>query len=431
MFRVNLKYILFLLNFALIANCGGGGGSGQSDIGTAPQISNLTLSRTSVPYLDGDGTTDITGQFDYIDPDLDITSVRIEVSDGTSLSIDVPNPLPAGTGTLIGQFTISTSQLGDFTADVWAEDANGNTSNRLSTTFSVVVDTNTWYERESGLVSELMSVVWNGSLFVAVGIYGAVMTSPDGVAWTVRDSGTNAGLNRAHWDGTHFYVVGDQSTILRSSDGISWTTVNTGADVQLKGIASSGLIFVAGGRVSGSGDAYILTSMDGETWVENNSIPQSGKSVSGIAWSGQQFVASLSINLFPNDGRVLVSVDGITWIEVVISNDSLSTLSIIWDGNQFVAGGVVGRLHMSPDGVNWMEHDTGTSTNYFDIASSGKILIAHGNGTGVATTDNGATWQTFSIGSFYTGHGLAWGNNKFTSVGYIGPGQGGAIFATR
>lgn len=429
--RVNQICRVFVLGFALIAGCGGDGGSEQPGIGTAPQISNLTVSQTSVPYLAGDGTINITGQFDYIDPDLDITTVRVDISDGTSLSIDVPIPLPAATGSLVGEFMISTAQLGEFSADVWVVDASGNTSNRLSTTVSVVVDTNVWYERVSGLTAELRSVVWNGSLFVAVGLSGEIMTSPDGVDWTARDSGTSASLYRAHWDGTHFYAVGDQSTILRSPDGTSWTTVNTGANVQLKGIASSGLLFVAGGRHVDSNSAYILSSMDGETWLENNSIPQSGKSISGIAWSGQQFVASLSVNQFPNDGRVLVSVDGVNWIEVVISNESLSTLSIIWDGNQFVAGGIVGRLHTSPDGVNWAEHDTGTSTNYFDVASSGEILIAHGNGTGVATIDSGATWQTFNIGSLYTGHGLAWGNNKFVSVGYIGPGQGGAIYTTR
>lgn len=416
----------------LVASCsGGGGGDGDLPQGTAPQISNLTVSPDTIFYLEGDGATIISAQMDFVDPDLDIAKAWIQYYDGSRTSIALP-AIKVAAGTLSGDLTVGNTELGTFTSQVWLEDAAGHTSNRLSVDVSVVVDTNTWLDRTPAGVGVLNGVVWNGTQFVAVGNGGSIVTSPDGISWTNRNSGSTQRLNGVSWDGSRFLVAGDGATVLSSPDGADWITLHSGADeIWLQAAVASGNRLVAAGMLSGPNTAYVLTSNDGLTWTQAPSVPQSGRSVTGLAWSGQLFVASTMANAFPNDGRLLVSQDGLIWNEVLVSPDSPSTLCVIWDGSRFVAGGIGGRLFMSPDGTNWTTVYTPSISNYLGIANSGTILMAYGLiSNGVATSDDGASWQTFYIGNDFNGRSLAWGNSRFVAVGSAGPGPG-AIYTTR
>lgn len=110
-------------------------------------------------------------------------------------------------------------------------------------------------------------VIWNGSLFLAVGGTGCglgqavVMRSNDGFTWT-RSAlpDTVAPLNHAlaavTWDGSRFYAAGDNlqtgRVIVSSADGVTWVQehVSTASGMgagSLSGIASSGSRLVAVG----------------------------------------------------------------------------------------------------------------------------------------------------------------------------------------
>ena len=79
--------------------------------------------------------------------------------------------------------------------------------------------------------STLNDVAWNGSLYVAVGVAGRIITSPDGIDWKLRQSGTTANLLAVMWDGVEWVVVGTVpvapdttgSVNLISPDGVVWT----------------------------------------------------------------------------------------------------------------------------------------------------------------------------------------------------------------
>jgi len=124
-----------------LATGGGGGGDGGGPVtpvtNTPPQISNLQLSQDSVDFLAGGGTILIQAQLTYTDPEADVVNVRVEVSDGTSLTVPVPS-LPGSSGTIVGAVSLSTSVSGTFQAEVWVVDQRGNESNRLTTTFTVL-----------------------------------------------------------------------------------------------------------------------------------------------------------------------------------------------------------------------------------------------------------------------------------------------------
>lgn len=431
-----MKNMISLFCAVTLVACGGGGGGDSSqppDFGTAPRLDALRLSRDHAFVREGDGMAIISAEIDYTDPERDLAHVHVVVSDGTELDIPVPGPVPAATGTLIGDLSISTAAMGDFTAEVWIEDAAGNDSNHISVEFSIVIDPNTWLERLADFEHWINGVAWNGSIFVAVGNGGSILTSTDGVVWAVQASPVTTRLNDVEWLGSQFFAVGDAAAVLTSPDGVNWTLAHTGpSEYWLQGVSSSGDIFVAGGGVQGHYRPYLMTSIDGVTWTEQQNMPQTGRSISDIAWSGQIFVATAMAELFPNDGRILTSVDGQSWTEIVISNTSPSTLSIIWSGDRFIAGGVVGHIYMSSDGINWTDFDTSTSTNFISVAASPHEIIAAGNGRGVMTRDNGENWDIIFVGSFFTTRGIAQGADRYIAVGVAGEGFGqGWIYTTR
>lgn len=82
-------------------------------------------------------------------------------------------------------------------------------------------DAKIWTESTTRVSAPLSSVLWNGSLFVAVGLNGALFTSPDGMTWTRRRSHTTRDLLSIAWNGSLFVVVGE-GVILTSADGVTW-----------------------------------------------------------------------------------------------------------------------------------------------------------------------------------------------------------------
>ena len=425
-----MRIIILLVLFAL-GSCGGGGGGGDTpSTGTAPRISNLSLSPDTVYYMGGDGAAQISATVDFTDPDIDITTAYIRLADGTTQTLDLP-PINTTSGTLMGELIVATTELGVFTSEVWLVDAAGHESNHLFVDLSVVIDVTTWLNRTpAGLNTGLHDGVWSGSLFVAVGDLGKIVSSPDGITWTARTSGTTQRLNGVSWDGSRFLAVGDGGTILSSANGSSWSSLHSGPEgAWLHDVSYSGTRYVAAGSQFPANTAYMLTSVDGVSWTENATLPQNGRSISGLAWSGQLFVASAMAESFPNEAAVMVSQDGLTWVEVIVSTESPTTLCVLWDGNRFIAGGIGGRLFFSPDGMNWSQANSPSTSNFLGLASDGSTLMAAGViSNAVTTSDYGATWQSFHIGSLYDTGGLAFGANRFVSVG---GGEGGSIYTTR
>jgi hypothetical protein len=77
----------------------------------------------------------------------------------------------------------------------------------------------TWTPRTSGTSDVLYNVTYGNGLFVAVGDYGTILTSPDGVTWTPQTSGTSYSLRGVTYGNGLFVAVGDFDTILTSRTG--------------------------------------------------------------------------------------------------------------------------------------------------------------------------------------------------------------------
>lgn len=86
----------------------------------------------------------------------------------------------------------------------------------------------TWTTRTSGTSNHLYGVTYGNSTFVAVGLRGKIVTSPDGVTWKTRKSGVPDdydALNGVTFGNSTFVAVGDNGAIIQS--GTTATTEPT------------------------------------------------------------------------------------------------------------------------------------------------------------------------------------------------------------
>ena len=428
-----------------------------------PRILDVTLSQSSSLYMEGDGQVAVTVVVEVEDEGLDIETLRIW-SAGDVLNVDVSGLVNETTGTISQEFDVATTEVGYVEIWVMVIDAAGESSGSSGADWYLVKgDPFTWIERAADLPNALNDVTsmampgagmsYAGIDYIAVGDAGTIMTSSDGINWTMQESGTDVDLNAVSC-GYFFFgcmVVGDDGTILLSNnhDHSEWTLYYDGPDdVSLQAIYLdwfSGLI-LAGGTIETTDTACILhESAVDEPWVAIEPTSQSGLYITSIyaveiSHAEFQFIATLEVPS-GEQGRILVSADGLTWAEVFISDGHDSTYTLESHGNVW-AGGSGGRIYSSPDGVNWTQYETPAAQSNLVAMSVGddSMLMAHGfseavgvgEQVGVATSDDGQTWQSFVIGEAYEPRGLAYGEGRWVSVGQslTEPGKG-AIFTTQ
>jgi len=132
-------------------------------------------------------------------------------------------------------------------------------------------DAITWTKQT--VPNKLNDVAWLNNQFIAVGNNGAILTSPDGMTWTTQASGVAASLYNVAWNGSVYVATGTSNTVLSSADAISWLPQTTGATASTNwsgGLVWTGNQFMLSGQYNG--DAMMMSSADGISWVSNNLI---------------------------------------------------------------------------------------------------------------------------------------------------------------
>lgn len=235
----------------------------------------------------------------------------------------------------------------------------------------------------SGTTRALAAVTFAAGRFVAVGLGGTILVSPDGVNWTGEPSGTSASRDGVAFGG-RFVAVGFNDTalvseVLVSADGTAWTEVVSPlfARVFLEAVAYGGGKFVAVGT-----NGSILTSADGIAWT--SAASGTVAVLHAVAYGGGRFVA------VGEGGVIFTSPDGDTWARES-SGTSGSLHGIAYGGGRFVAVGPNAAV-TSADGVHWTAAGAGMS---------GVYAVAYGDGQFVAVGDRGS--------GFASGDGSAWG----------------------
>jgi len=168
----------------------------------------------------------------------------------------------------------------------------------------------TWHDATmTGYAGGIVNIVWNGSMFVAIGRNREIQTSPDGITWTHRAIDISSGYlgewNGLVWNGATFLVIGNSGEIQTSTNGEVWESrqASGGYTGTWNGIASKENHIVAVGD-----NGEIQTSTNGIDWTIC-SIPSGYHTVSwSVVASNKEgwLVAS-------STGQKIVSEDGITW----------------------------------------------------------------------------------------------------------------------
>ncbi len=231
-------------------------------------------------------------------------------------------------------------------------------------------------------------------------------------AWTPRVSGTTRALAAVTFAGGRFVAVGLAGTILVSPDGVNWTGEPSGTSASLDGVAFGGK-FVAVGFNSSALVSEVLVSPDGRAWTEVVSPLFARVFLEAVTYGGGKFVA------VGTNGSILASADGIAWTSA--ASGTVAVLhAVAYGGGRFVAVGEGGVIFTSPDGTSWAHEASGTSGALHGIAYGGGRFVAVGPNAAVTSAD-GVHWT--AAGTGVSGmYAVAYGDGQFVAVGDRGSG---------
>jgi len=266
-------------------------------------------------------------------------------------------------------------------------------------------------------------IVFGNSQFVAVGTFGIIATSPDGLAWTKRsDCGLFCldDLFSIAWSGSGYAAVGENGMVFTSSDGTSWTSRATplGASTStvLRRVASSGTVFVASGHVATTiKGAIIYSTNGGVTWTSATITPTTGYEFDNVAWDGSRFLATA----FGSPAGIWTSTDGASWTQLTTNLISRLTPA----GAGYIGTNGVGAILTSSDAVTWTLTYNFVYPSISDIlwmADRNEYLAVGGVTSGgfIATSTDAATWNARLASDKLTS--VLWDGSKFLAIDFNG-----------
>ena len=267
--------------------------------------------------------------------------------------------------------------------------------------------------RDPRVSSNLNAVASSGTLFVAVGDAGTIVTSSDGASWTPRSvPSPNCGITcnafrGVAWTGSQFVAVGDSGAIFSSANGINWVSRSVSSATNLSAVTWAGTQLVAVGTSSGVG-AISLTSPDGITWTPHGPIG-AFEILYGVAWSGAVFAAT-------GMNSIYTSADGVSWTSTGLSGSTGSSIS--WTGSKFVA--VIGSgVTTSSDGISWSTQSLGGPVLRTSGFSGSQYVAAGGSGV-LFTSPDAVTWTKQGSGTQTSLTGMTWAGTQLVIVGGSG-----------
>jgi len=275
-----------------------------------------------------------------------------------------------------------------------------------------------WVRRQSGTANYLLSVAYGDGEFVAVGLDvtndgAAMVTSPDGVNWSPRPMTNSPGPleHIAYLDGKFLVPPGDP--LMTSTDGVNWVQSQSFTGIGPLSVASSN-----GQSVGVSGVGEIWTSSDGLSW-ERREPHGPRNDLQGIAYGNGLFVTVGLATNASSPPALLTSPDAVSWTQQ--QPGTRSNLQAVAYGNgRFVAVGDGGASVASPDGTNWVQEQTGTANNLQAISyASGRFVAVGERGTIIDSAD-GINWLQRSSGTRSALSAIAYGNGQSIAVGDAG-----------
>ncbi len=304
----------------------------------------------------------------------------------------------------------------------FARDPAGNAGPVKTETYQISTHPlDTWYQRAQD--PSVYNLTYGNGIFVVVGDYGAILTSPDGLVWTTsRPSSTlESNLAAVAYASGTFVAVGDSGTILTSADnGATWTSRTMVMTEHLLAVAAGNGKFVA----LGDAGVMLISSDQGATWTRQSPVTTSY--LCGLTYGNGVFVA------VGDSGTILTSADsGATW--TARNSGVVETLCAIAYGNgKFVAAGDNGMILTSADsGATWTPQTVGGGADivFNGVAYGSGMFVVVGEkyvagtlGTGqILTSYDGATWISRTLSGLQDGFlAVVFGEGTFVALSFAG-----------
>jgi autotransporter-associated beta strand protein len=299
----------------------------------------------------------------------------------------------------------------------------------------------------------LNDVAWSGSIAVAVGTHGTLMTSPDGITWTRRTLPVVTNLNAVTWTGEEWVVVGDNGLVMTSVNTLNWElrSLNTGADIydvvwthvsKLIAVGENGSLYVSipdyatdrtklAWTLMNTGTAETLRAVASNAASGFLAVGDNGTmvtSANALAWtsftqgSSHFYGAAAKADLF-----VAAGVGGVTYTSADLLNWTLGSIGVIndtrdlhWTGSQFVASASGGVIRLSSDGSTWTSGNSVITRRLESTILAGSTWLSVGDSGSIQTSATGTAWTSRTSGPGQFVENVTRTASQFVAVGQNG-----------
>ena len=255
----------------------------------------------------------------------------------------------------------------------------------------------------------LSAIIYENGKFVIVGYAGQIMTSTDGSTWTDRISGTTNGLSSITFGGGQFIAVGGNGTIITSTDGVTWLKRVSGTVNSFTGISFSNGMFVAVGQ-----SGIVKTSTTGINWT-TRTLPISGSGLQSVTvGKNGNFVAVGDLSV------VVSSTDGIIWKYHPVTGPTMMLTGIAYNtvqGQYVAVSAESNKVVVSLDGISWKQTASIINSSLFGVRYLNGQFLAVGEVNIVCSSPNGYTWKEITLSKEIDLYGVAYGNGRYVAVG--------------
>ncbi|HEX6549369.1 MAG TPA: hypothetical protein VF117_01750 [Gammaproteobacteria bacterium] len=242
-----------------------------------------------------------------------------------------------------------------------------------------------------------------------------------GYTWEVETSGTTTDLRSVCYGASRWVAVGTSAGVgvtAESTDGKSWTLTqqNSVADYYLHNVGCGNNTFVA------LASTAIIYSGDGVNWTQA-SVPSSNGStpypqaIAAVTYGNGLWVAVDDLFLTENGWGFLTSTDGASWSETLIGGAYAQPTAIAYGNGLYVVVGYGGLLLTSPDGTNWTNRSFTTGQAMLGITYANGMFVAVANNGQILTSPDGINnWNAYSVSSGAL-NAVGYGGGIFLAVG--------------
>lgn len=249
-----------------------------------------------------------------------------------------------------------------------------------------------WSTLGESFYAWLWDVMALPELWIAVGDFGTLATSDDGIAWALEvppPSLTNTVFLGVGGDEQALLAVGSQGALALSRRGFRDVVyTNSSAVVVTQAVATLGVLW----ETANSGTVQDLQ---------------------GVCYAQGQWMVT------GGEGTILRSTDGTTWSTVASPSAAFLSSVVAWPGG-WVAVGDLGTILTSKNGLDWEQVNSGSTNWLYRVRFLQERLIAVGQNGTILMSANGTQWGTSMSSTTRWLNDVAWFDGRFWTVGTKG-----------